>query len=179
MDRAADREVNGPITSGIDVSLLNGANLFWLPDPRVRGAGARVNVTSTQPVSCAGTDLLTFPSVTSAGTPALAAYNGDLYVSWSGSTSAIEYASFNGTSWTSPATLVSNNYGYPPSLAVVGRTLYDAWIDGTNGYGDVTYAAFNGASWSADAAIPLSLTCNGMAIAGYGGALYAAWQSAD
>jgi hypothetical protein len=117
--------------------------------------------------------------VTNAGTPALAAYNGRLYVSWEGSTHKIEYTSFNGISWAGPATLVSSDYGYPPSLATVGTTLYDAWIDGTSGYGDVTYSAFNGASWSADAAIPSSLTCNGMAVAGYGSALYAAWTTGD
>ena len=89
-------------------------------------------------------------------------------------TSELEYATFNGTSWSSPAAIGATSEA-GPALAVKGTLLYESWIsDSTLA---VDWAYFNGTKWTAAAAIPDASAVNelGPAIAGYDGALYDAW----
>jgi hypothetical protein len=105
----------------------------------------------------------------------LAAYNGLLYASWeTGASNNLEYATFNGTSWSAPVSRgVMSNAG--PALAVMGGKLYESWINYTNL--DVDWASFNGTSWTTAKAIPhASIFIElGPALATYDGALYDAW----
>ena len=105
----------------------------------------------------------------------LAAYQGALYASWeAGSSSELEYATFNGTSWSSPAAIGATSLA-GPALAVKGTLLYESWINDSTGA--VDWAYFNGTSWTAAKAIPdtSGLDEIGPAISGYDGALYDAW----
>jgi hypothetical protein len=111
---------------------------------------------------------------------AVTAYDGNLYVFFINSSLDIADASFNGTTWTSPTTLVTTAFS-DPAVAVVNGLLYDVWTDApaTGGYGDQMYSAFNGATWTPAAAIPSSLSCNGVGASAYNSSLYVAWQGGD
>ncbi len=75
------------------------------------------------------------------------AFQSKLYASWeTGSMNDLEYATFNGTSWSSPASLgIDSDAG--PALAVKDKHLYESWINYSNL--DVDYSSFNGTTWSA------------------------------
>jgi hypothetical protein len=116
--------------------------------------------------------------------PALAVYDGDLYVAWQGQSSPVHvwYAAFNGTSWTAqaevPAALVhiSSTVG----LAAYNGDLYLAWTGQSSPYA-VWYSAFNGTNWTAQATIPFTSSDNYQAtdtpLAAFDGKLYASWET--
>jgi hypothetical protein len=88
----------------------------------------------------------------------------------------VSYETYNGTSWTSSATIPSSAFA-GPALATYGGDLYAAWT--TYPSGDVTYAPFNGSSWQAAVSIPAAsanTACGGTSLAAYLGSLYAAWS---
>ena len=81
-------------------------------------------------------------------TVGLAAYNGDLYLAWTGQSSPYKvwYSAFNGTSWTAQASIPSTSsagfaYSGTPLAAYQG-TLYASWVTGTS---ELEYATFNNA----------------------------------
>jgi hypothetical protein len=130
----------------------------------------------------------TIPSALTTGTPALAAFNGDLYAAWSGKggpPTKVWYSAFNGTTWTPqstvPAALTEPDSGgndAGPALGVYGTDLYVAWVGKTSPY-SIWYSAYDGSTWSAQAKVPSSLTdgFSSPALAEYGGDLYLAWPS--
>jgi hypothetical protein len=122
--------------------------------------------------------------------PALTAYNGNLYFSWLGASSAADvwYSAFNGTTWTAQATvpgsssfLAGNNGG--PALAAYQGDLYAAWEAAPgcatfNAY-CMEASSFNGSAWSGPTAIPGPDPsydgASGPTLAVYNSLLYDAW----
>ena len=121
------------------------------------------------------------PSAESSVAPALAPYAGAIYAAWA-STSApasIIYAHFNGTTWSSDATIPSastpNDVGI--ALAYYNGDLYAAWPSDASPSA-IDYAAFNGTTWSAPAHILSAVVVSvAPALAAFNGLLYVAWAS--
>jgi hypothetical protein len=116
--------------------------------------------------------------------PALAVYDGDLYVAWQGQSGPIHiwYSAFNGSTWT-PQTEVPSALAHissTPGLAAYDGDLYLSWTGQSSPYA-AWYSAFNGSSWSAQATIPSSSSDNyqatDTALASYDGDLYASWET--
>jgi hypothetical protein len=121
------------------------------------------------------------------GSPALVAFKSNLYASWlennggMGVPGPVEWAAFNGTTWSTPTGILLATSSAGVALAVYDGNLYDAWqayelID--NGWVNtgVDYAIYNGSSWLAVVAIPSSESDgSGPALATYAGSLFAAW----
>ena len=109
--------------------------------------------------------------------PALAVFNGTLYMAWKGMEldDRIFWSTFNGTSWAPQKLLAGVGTSSGPALAVFQGKLYMAW----KGLGDdqrIWWSAFNGASWSAQQVIPGVGTSTGPRLAVYNNLLYAAWK---
>jgi hypothetical protein len=107
----------------------------------------------------------------------LAVYNSDLYLSWLTDSFTIDYSDFNGSTWSSAATVPSaqskNFESSDVPLAVYNDDLYVSWESTTN---YLMYSHFNGSSWSA----PQSLgprSDAGPALATMGTQLFAAWNN--
>jgi len=111
---------------------------------------------------------------------ALTVYNGDVYAAWAplGGPGDISYSFFNGSSWSSSATvpsLPSKRLGFP-ALVVYQSDLYLFWVAQGGGTG---YATYNGSVWSS----PTSITgawgsaapVTGLGVAVCDGDLFAAW----
>jgi hypothetical protein len=85
------------------------------------------------------------------------------------------YATFNGTTWSSPVSLgVSSTAG--PALTATTKTLYESWIDFSSIR--VLYATFNGTSWSASKPVPGATISEetGPALEANGGVITVAWD---
>jgi len=115
----------------------------------------------------------------------LASYGGSLYLAWVGQSSPyhIWYSAFNGTSWTSQATIPGGEAaGYfptGPALADFGGNLFASWATpvGTNEY-SLDYSEFDGISWFGPTNLPFGSddVHSGPTLAVQGGDLYWAWQ---
>jgi hypothetical protein len=116
--------------------------------------------------------------------PALAVYDGDLYVAWQGQSSPMHvwYSAFDGTSWTAQAQVPSAlvHISSTVGLAAYNGDLYLAWTGESSPYA-VWYSAFDGTSWTSQATIPSSSSDNFQAtdtpLAAYQGKLYASWET--
>lgn len=130
------------------------------------------------------------PSSETSASPALAEYNGELYVAYKAkSSNNIYYAASTGSVWSSPK-LVSGSWGEAdtkaaPALVTYGSKLFAFWTGAT---GDrIWYSTYDGTSWSTQSTIggswghALTSTNEGPALAptnpggGETGDLYAAW----
>jgi len=115
------------------------------------------------------------PSALTEQTPALAAYDGRLYVDWTGQTgSKVWYSDLNGTTWSVPASIPSA-FTYADdaitALAADGNKLFASW----GGPADkIWYASFNGKVWSSPKDFA-SEWSDGPALAVHDGLLYDAW----
>lgn len=117
---------------------------------------------------------------TNSDAPALVTYAGQLYAFWTGQSSPyhIWYASFNGTSWSSQASIPSalTNYETGPTAVVYEGLLYVFW-QGQSLPLPLWYATFNGSTWSSQTELS-SFDAFNSSIAGatvYGGNLYLSW----
>jgi hypothetical protein len=116
--------------------------------------------------------------------PAMAVYNGKLYVAWQGQSSPVHiwYASFNGTSWSHQAEVPSAlvHISSTVGLAAYGGDLYLAWTGQSSPYA-VWYSAFNGSSWTAQSTVPGTSSDNYQAtdtpLAALGGYLWVSWET--
>jgi hypothetical protein len=120
--------------------------------------------------------------------PALAAFNNQLYLAWTGKSSAeIYYSSFNGSTWEHqnrviPAGNTDEVTNFAPALAAWGGDLYLAWTeaDDTIWYSSLPLSA---ATWTAAtklSGIPSSSVpgaSNGPALAVDGSGPFIAWNS--
>jgi hypothetical protein len=92
------------------------------------------------------------PGAQTSGDPALAAYDGRLYLLWAGDgDDKARYSAFNGTSWTKqatiPASLISSGGG--GALAVYGTQLVATWAGYSTGSSNgLDYATFDGTAWT-------------------------------
>ncbi len=111
---------------------------------------------------------------------ALAVYNGELYAAWapSGTLGEISYSFFNGSSWSSSATvpsLPSKRLGFP-ALVVYQSELYLFWVAQGGGTG---YSTYNGTAWTSATSITgtwgSAVSVTGLAVAACDGDLFAAW----
>jgi hypothetical protein len=109
--------------------------------------------------------------------PALAVYNGDLYVVWGGKSShRLWYSAFNGAAWTSQARIPSALTEATPALGSYNGSLYLLWT-GQSG-SKVWYSSFNGTTWTAQATVPSAVSYAddaGVALAAYDTQLFASW----
>lgn len=147
----------GKNVAGLWDSAFNGTS--WTPQAKIPGTTDICNLLSAS--------------------VALATYHHLLYMAWQACDSGtkpleLAYATFNGTSWSSPA----DGGPWPntgPALAVKGTRLYASWSVSPAG---VDWASFDGTTWTSPKTIPDSLG-DGLApaIAAYGGALYDAWTN--
>jgi hypothetical protein len=151
-------------------------------------AGVVAAATSTPRVAHAAPDLAAawtkpgaIPSaVTSAG-PAVAVFDGLVYVAWTGKSSPYHlwYSTYNGKTWSAqkevPSALTGQVEG--PALAVFNDKLYLSWLGQSTSAPAVWYSAYNGSTWSAQAKVPsaLGLPFTSPALAAYNGDLYASW----
>jgi hypothetical protein len=125
-------------------------------------------------------------AMTRYGSPALAAYGGDLYAAWQGESSPyhIWYSDYDSAtgSWSGQSTVPSaltNEYA-GPALAAYGGDLYAAWEGQSSPY-HIWYSAFNGTSWTAQQEVPSAeVAVEGaganVGLAAYGGDLYLVWE---
>ena len=105
------------------------------------------------------------------GGPGLASHGGHLYDFWD-QNGAVTYSKFNGTTWSTPSTIVSSSALGAPPPAVRSKTLYVAWENNTN---ILHYRTSKGSTWTSAVVIP-STAEGGPALAGYSTKLYAAWD---
>jgi hypothetical protein len=113
--------------------------------------------------------------------PALTVYKSQLFTIWSSTACCdyLDYAEFNGGTWTTPGTFVADfgaNHGL--GLAVFNKILYAGWdgpYPGSTGDSPVDYSTYNG-SWLAIQGVPSAQTGHGPALAAYGGKLFVAWN---
>jgi hypothetical protein len=120
-------------------------------------------------------------STPTTGSPvALAVFNGDLYAAWapSGTSGEISYSFFNGSSWSSSATvpaLPSKRLEFP-GLVAYQSDLYLFWVAQGGGTG---YSTYNGSVWTSAATITgtwgSAVSVTGLAVAVCNGDLFAAW----
>ena len=120
--------------------------------------------------------------------PALAAFNNQLYLAWTGKLSGvIYYSSFNGSTWAHqspviPAGSPDEVTNFAPALAAWGSDLYLAWAgaDNTIWYSSLSLSA---GAWTAAtqlSGVPSNSVpdaSNGPALAADGSGLYIAWNS--
>jgi hypothetical protein len=114
--------------------------------------------------------------------PALAAFNGDLYLVWKGEgadTRMFYSKSSDGKNWTSQAQ-VGGNTSDRPAVAAFNGNIYLAWKgEGTDSRMFFSSSS-NGNNWSGQALIggntSVGLTSNGPALAAFNGYLYLVWK---
>jgi hypothetical protein len=111
--------------------------------------------------------------------PALAEYNGALYVAWVGTDSGVWYSAYNGSSWTPQAEVPLAKSDYPSALglAAYGADLYVSWFGQSGGH--AWYSAYNGSSWTGQAKIPnsggIGILPGAPGLAAFGNNLVASW----
>ena len=115
------------------------------------------------------------------GVPALAVYNGLLYMAWRGAGSGddkIYYASFNpnGSGWSAQNRAGSFGISGSPALAVYNGLLYMAWRGAGSGDDKIYYAAFNGSSWGGQNRADSYGISGSPALCAYNNLLYMAWR---
>ena len=119
----------------------------------------------------------TLPESTGSG-PALAVYNGDLYMAWSGPGSPhhIWYASFNGSTWSAKTELSAvTGTSASPALAAYNGDLYLAWA-GAGSPHHIWYSAFNGTTWTAQKELShVTQVYLSPGLGAFDGKLYLAW----
>lgn len=115
-----------------------------------------------------------------ADAPALAKFDGQLYMAWMGrgSDTRVSVSAFDGKSWTEPEVLDGTNTSNNPALVAYQGKLYMAWKhDGDDMR--ISWSAFDGKSWSDPEMLDDSDTSNNPALAVYRGDLYIAWKHQD
>jgi hypothetical protein len=116
--------------------------------------------------------------------PALAVSGSTLYLAWTNSSNAIEFASNAGAGWTfGPMPAITASAGTAPALAIFNDKVFLAWL--APGGSQVNFATLplSGGSWSVNP-FPPPITVTALAPAlgvyNYGaGSLYLAWTSAS
>ena len=110
----------------------------------------------------------------------IAAFGNDLVAAWRGfaSDQGLYYSSFDGSSWSAPATIPGVGSSWGPSLCEFNGRLYAAWR-GSGTDEQLYYSSFDGSSWAPQATIPGVASAIGPALAGFGNKLYAAWRGSD
>jgi hypothetical protein len=146
------RDVLAAAGAGLAISLLG-------------GAGARAQTLALD--SASGVD------------PATSWFNGKLYALWKdpGNGGELEYAFFDGSTWSLQVQIPKANSSVPPSLATFENKLYAAW-KGRGADQRVWYSAFDGSQWSPQAQIPSAATLGGPALSVFNNKLYAVWKGA-
>ncbi len=107
----------------------------------------------------------------------IAAFGNDLVAAWRGfaSDQGLYYSSFDGSSWSAPATIPGVGSSWGPSLCEFNGRLYAAW-KGSGTDKQLWYTSFDGSCWAPQATIPGAASAIGPALAGFGNKLYAAWK---
>jgi len=115
------------------------------------------------------------------GAPALANYNGKLYMAWRGAgdgSDKIYYASFDGVSWSQQNRAGGFGISGSPALAVYNDRLYMAWRGAGDGSDKIYYAYFDGSSWSGQNRAASYGISGSPALAAYSSRLWMAWRGA-
>lgn len=110
--------------------------------------------------------------------PALAFYNGLLYMAWKGGTGdeSIYWATYTPWKWTGGGRIADVGTSVGPSLAVYKGILYMAW-KGTGDDQGIYWTTFNGSnSWQPQQGVPRVGTSTGPALATFDGFLYMVWK---
>ena len=121
-------------------------------------------------------------TATSVFAPAVASYNGHLYVAWTDSANQIDVTSLSGGSWASPST-VSGAWGTAltnkqPALAPLSGDLYAAWKGNASGNSHIWFSHYDDSSWSKQTRLSIT-SPDAPAIAGdtYDGSLVYVWTT--
>ena len=116
------------------------------------------------------------PGVGTAESPALAVFNGRLYMAWRGvGDQNLYWTSFDGTSWAPQQRLDTASSSTGPTLAAMNGKLWMAW----KGYATdshIYYSSFDGARWAPQAVVPGVSTSYGPSLTEYNGRLLMAWK---
>lgn len=113
------------------------------------------------------------------GDPALAVFDGRLYLAWRGVNpdQSIYWTTFNGTSW-APQQQINVHTTHGPALATLDNKLYLVW-KGMDTDQNLWWSSFDGNAWADQQEIPDTVTSTGPALAGFGGKLYIFWKGLD
>ena len=121
------------------------------------------------------------PCAFSTHSPALATYNGQLYVAYKNSHNGQELyfsGSADGVSWTGRRPLLGGRSTVGPTLAAYAGRLYAAWKAGTDIPDDqqLWWSAFDGHNWSTIEDLSFGSSGVGPGLAEYQGTLYAVYK---
>ncbi len=123
------------------------------------------------------------PNASSSAGPALAGYEAQLFIAWTGKSSAsthrVWFSSYNG-SWMTQKAVAGSSTSTAPALAVAAQQLFMAATSPTSG-GDIEFYRYNGSTFVAIGAICQAIICAqtlaAPTLAGNGATLYAAWTT--
>ncbi|WP_436245735.1 Ig-like domain-containing protein, partial [Paenibacillus sp. LjRoot56] len=166
--------------------------------PLLFNSGTASAATGWSMIDGGGANGLNVNAANRAEYPAMAVWNGEVYVAWQekvvpGITyfNQIRVKKYNGTGWTSvdgngPNGLNMNpaKEGMRPTLAVFNGSLYLAWVEEvTSSYGQIRVKKYNGTSWTSaegesTTGINVDATkgANFPTLVEYNNALYASWS---
>ncbi|HEX7152854.1 MAG TPA: hypothetical protein VF618_15300 [Thermoanaerobaculia bacterium] len=127
------------------------------------------------------TDITSQNDAKSSDKPALAVYNGQLWMAYRGASSSTLYsAPFNGTSWQAQVDITSQNgakSSYGPGLAAYGGKLWAAYRG--DGSGNIYASAYDGSKWGDQTKVTDkndAKTSRGPALCEYNGRLYMVYR---
>lgn len=111
--------------------------------------------------------------------PALATFNGDLYMAWkgAGNDQSLWFNRRNVTGWSSPSPIPNGGTSSQPALCAFNNRLVAVW-KGISGDQGMYYSTFDGNTWQAQRSIPGVGTTHYPGLASYRGRLYMAWKGA-
>ena len=109
--------------------------------------------------------------------PALAEFNGKLYMAWTGRDGPeqrIHWTTFDGMQWSGQQVLSDRGTNTSPALAEFNGKLYMAWTGARNDF-RIYWSSFDGMQWSGQQVLSDRGTNTSPALAEFNGKLYMAW----
>src|SRR5262249_17079916 len=113
--------------------------------------------------------------------PALAVFNGRIFLTWKGHGGAVGiwWSSFDGTNWSPQQQHPQAGTSSDPALAVFNGRLYLAWsgpLDPFSPASGIWWSSFDGTNWSPQQQHPQAGASSAPALAVYTNQLYLAWK---
>ncbi len=122
------------------------------------------------------------PSGSTSTSPALAAFDGKLYVAWKGKDTdqrLFVSSSADGVNWSAQVQAPSGSTSTSPALAAFDGKLYVAWKGKDTDQRLFVSSSADGVNWSAQVQAPSGSTSTSPALAAFDGKLYVAWKGKD